>query len=143
MLKTSAVAAGMFLFSGSATALFNCNDNQNAFPPTPGKFAVHYTSVRDTNTGKPWIRICTPSSVGDWDQSGVLELDCAAESNTFGTDQTGLNANFVVVNGNGCNSDSTNLSGASMSYDGEEYDLQNAGSECGDRDHGITCEWDV
>ncbi|KAI6780869.1 uncharacterized protein J7T54_007349 [Emericellopsis cladophorae] len=123
ILKTSAVAAGMPLFSGSATTLFNCNDNQNAFPPTPGKFA---------------IRIYTPSSAGDWDQSGVLEVDCAAESTTFGTDQTGLSANFVVVNGNGCSSDSTNLSGASMSYGGEEHDLQNVGSECGPRDHGIT-----
>lgn len=39
-----------------ANALFDCNSNQHAFPPTTGKFVVHYTSIRDTEIdGEPWV----------------------------------------------------------------------------------------
>ena len=41
---------------GGARALFDCNKDQHAFPPTAGKFVVHYTSIRDTNyKGQPWV----------------------------------------------------------------------------------------
>lgn len=39
-----------------ANALFDCNSNQHAFPPTTGKFVVHYTSIRDTEIdGELWV----------------------------------------------------------------------------------------
>ncbi|OJI95885.1 hypothetical protein ASPVEDRAFT_77659 [Aspergillus versicolor CBS 583.65] len=126
-----------------ANALFDCNSNQHAFPPTTGRFVVHYTSIRDTEIdGEPWIRICKPSGNG-WSQVAPLTMDCASDKYTFGTGDTGLRDSFTVVNGNGCNSDSSNLSGAEMSYRGQKRSLSGSDSGCGKRDHGISCEFDL
>lgn len=70
-------------------------------------------------------------------------MDCAGNEYTFGTGDTGLRDSFTVVNGNGCNADSSNLSGAEMSYRGQKRSLSGSDSGCGDRDHGISCEFDL
>ncbi|KAJ7280589.1 hypothetical protein C8J57DRAFT_1563446 [Mycena rebaudengoi] len=142
-LITASIAAGLLIFARqSAADLFDCNSDQNAFPPTPGKFVVHYTSIRDTETGKPWVRVCRPANDGDWDQAGVLESNCDASQTSFGTGDTGLKHTLTVIDGNGCNSDSTNLDGASIKYNGQEAILQSpADGMCGPRDHGISCQF--
>lgn len=51
------VATTAFL-TAPAVALFDCNADQHAFPVTPGKFVVHYTSIRDSNyDDDAWVRI--------------------------------------------------------------------------------------
>ena len=44
-------------FALSANALFDCNDDQHVFDPTPGKFVVHFTSASDShyNGKEPWV----------------------------------------------------------------------------------------
>ncbi|KAJ7478495.1 hypothetical protein FB451DRAFT_1172827 [Mycena latifolia] len=142
-LSLPPVAAGLLLFAGQSSAdLFDCNSDQHAFPPTPGKFVVHYTSIRDTETGKPWVRVCRPANAGDWDQSGVLESNCDAKQTSFGTGATGLKHTLTVIDGNGCNSDSSNLDDAIIEYNGQEATLQSPrDGMCGPRDHGISCQF--
>ncbi|KAJ7149792.1 hypothetical protein C8R43DRAFT_1236371 [Mycena crocata] len=142
-LITASFVAALFLFAGQSSAdLFDCNNDQHAFPPAPGKFVVHYTSVRDSATGKPWVRVCRPANSGDWDQSGVLESNCAASSKTFSAGDTGLRSDLTVTDGNGCNSDSSNLDGAIIEYNGQQATLQDPADDmCGPRDHGISCQF--
>ncbi|KAF8209874.1 hypothetical protein K438DRAFT_1960096 [Mycena galopus ATCC 62051] len=142
---TASIAASLLLFAGQSWAdLFDCNSDQNAFPPTPGKFVVHYTSVRDSQTGdgKPWVRVCRPANTGGWDQAGVLECNCDASQTSFGVGDTGLKHTLTVVDGNGCNKHSSNLDGASINYNGQEATLQSPSDDmCGPRDHGISCQF--
>ncbi|KAK7045111.1 hypothetical protein R3P38DRAFT_2882636 [Favolaschia claudopus] len=137
------VLATLLVFAtGSSADLFNCNDDQHAFPPTPGKFVVHYTSVRDSNTGKPWVRVCRPANEGNWDQSGVLETNCDQKQTKFGTGETKLKHALAVTDGNGCNSGASNLQGASIHYNGQHVNLQDpAKGKCGKRSHGISCQF--
>ncbi|KAL4942772.1 hypothetical protein BDV06DRAFT_235210 [Aspergillus oleicola] len=128
-----------------ANALFDCQSNQHAFPPTTGKFVVHYTSIRDTEIdGEPWIRICHPSGNG-WSQEEPLTMDCANENDeyNFGTGDTGLRNTLTVINGNGCDDGSSNLNGGSLKYGGQTRSLKGDDDNCGDRDHGISCEFDL
>ncbi|KAL4900666.1 hypothetical protein BDW74DRAFT_161321 [Aspergillus multicolor] len=140
-----AIPATLLALAAGTTALFDCNSNQHAFPPTTGKFVVHYTSIRDTELdGKPWIRICKPSGNG-WSQVPPLSMDCASAGDryTFGTGYTGLKNSITVVNGNGCNDDSSNLDGGSLKYGSQSRSLAGDDKGCGKRDHGISCEFDL
>ncbi|KAI0024909.1 hypothetical protein F4780DRAFT_723517 [Xylariomycetidae sp. FL0641] len=132
------------LFTAGSQALFECNSDQHAFPPTEGTFVVHYTSTRDTNLdGEPWIRICLPDGES-WTETPPLETPCDDATSTFYADQTGLYHILEVTNGNGCDTAATDLTGASLVYNDVTIDLQNAGSgECGDRDHGISCQFQL
>ncbi|KAL3470044.1 hypothetical protein BJX99DRAFT_267690 [Aspergillus californicus] len=137
------LTAAIIAAATGANAIFDCESDQHAFPPTAGKFAVHYTSIRDTElNGEPWIRICKPSGSG-WTQVDPLSMDCTRDSYTFGTGDTSLRSSFNVVNGNGCNDDSSNLDGGSMTYGSQTRSLEGDDDNCGDRDHGITCEFDL
>ena len=86
------------------------------------------------------IRICKPSGNG-WSQVNPLSMDCASDEYTFSTSQTGLGSSLTVVNGNGCNDDSSNLDGASLSYGAQKRSLEGDDDNCGPRDHGISCEF--
>ncbi|KAJ7731975.1 hypothetical protein B0H16DRAFT_1023377 [Mycena metata] len=144
MHSTIGLTTALLLFVSQSSALFNCNDDQNAFPPTPGKFVVHYTSIRDTSTGKPWVRVCRPAANGNWDQSGVLESDCSAKQTTHDKQATGLKQALTVIDGNGCNSDSSNLDGAIIEYGSQNAVLQApVKGQCGPRNHGISCQFNL
>ncbi|KAL4806375.1 hypothetical protein BDV18DRAFT_160444 [Aspergillus unguis] len=137
------IPASLLALAAGSTALFDCNENQNAFDPTTGKFVVHYTSIRDSEyDGKPWIRICTPVGSG-WDQVDPLTMDCDPDTESFGTDKTGLKHSITVTNGNGCEPDKSNLDGASIKYDGQTRSLKGDDDNCGKRSHGISCEFDL
>ncbi|KAF2161438.1 hypothetical protein M409DRAFT_28168 [Zasmidium cellare ATCC 36951] len=127
----------------TVTALFSCNEDQNAFPARAGKFVVHYTSVRDENLdGQPWIRICLPSPNGDFTDVSPLNVPCnEGPPVRFPYDQTKLEHTLIVTNGNGCDEDSSNLDGARMEYDGQKRDLSGEDEGCGKRSHGISCEF--
>ncbi|KAL2864945.1 uncharacterized protein BJX67DRAFT_360171 [Aspergillus lucknowensis] len=60
---------------------------------------------------------------------------------TFSPDETGLDDNIRVIPGQGCDSYSTTLNGASILYKDQGVNLQYGGDACGPRDHGITCEY--
>ncbi|KAL4969882.1 uncharacterized protein BDV14DRAFT_195414 [Aspergillus stella-maris] len=145
MKLTAILPIALTAIAPGVSALFDCQSNQHAFPPTNGKFVVHYTSIRDTEIdGKPWIRICHPSGNG-WSQEAPLTMDCAASNDqyTFGTGDTGLKTSFTVVNGNGCEDGSSNLNGAQMKYGSQVVSLEGSSDNCGDRDHGISCEFNL
>ena len=145
-----------------ANALFDCQSDQHAFDPTTGKFVVHYTSIRDTEyDGEPWvrqnllnqeykiiiltiikIRICKPSGNG-WEEVDPLTMDCVYDSYTFKTERTGLRNPLIVFNGNGCDSDSSNLDDASIRYGDQDVSLDGSDDNCGSRDHGISCQFDL
>ncbi|KAF2252852.1 hypothetical protein BU26DRAFT_547499 [Trematosphaeria pertusa] len=139
------VATTAFL-TAPAVALFDCNADQHAFPVTPGKFVVHYTSIRDSNyDDDAWIRICKPNAQNKWDNVHPLGTQCGAgHPVTFSTSQTSLNHAFKVTNGNGCDWFSSNLDDAAMDYNGQHRDLgADPAAGCGKRDHGISCEFDL
>ncbi|THU93811.1 hypothetical protein K435DRAFT_669576 [Dendrothele bispora CBS 962.96] len=131
------------IYAGAASALFECNKDQHAFPPTRGKFVVHYASIRDTDfNGLPWVRICRPND-GTWTDVQPLQVPCNNSPTSLSTGKTGLKHPLSVTNGNGCNAKSSNLDGASIAYNGQVAVLQASGGKCGDRDHGISCEFDL
>ncbi|KAI0096633.1 hypothetical protein GGR51DRAFT_543085 [Nemania sp. FL0031] len=142
---SSIVFAAVALYSGTATALFDCQTDQHAFPPTEGKFVVHYTSIRDSNyNGQPWIRVCQPETDGDWSEVDPIQTPCTADpSTTIPKEATGLEEDLIVTNGNGCDSGSSNLDGASIAYGDQIAVLDGSAGKCGDRDHGISCEFDL
>ncbi|KAF9888904.1 hypothetical protein FE257_008274 [Aspergillus nanangensis] len=142
-MRLAITLAAAIAAATGANALFDCNSNQHAFPPTAGKFVVHYTSIRDTEiNGEPWVRICKPSGNG-WSQVDPLTMDCSQDKFKFSRSQTGLRGNLYVVNGNGCNDDSSNLDGALLSYNGQRRSLEGDDDNCGKRDHGISCEFSI
>lgn len=54
------VLASTFLLAATGpiavSAIFDCNEDQNAFDPVEGHFVVHYTSIRDTEyQDMPWV----------------------------------------------------------------------------------------
>lgn len=49
------VATAIAIFGQGSLALWDCNEDQNAFPFNSDNFVAHYTSIRDTATGRPWV----------------------------------------------------------------------------------------
>lgn len=66
----------------------------------------------------------------------------SSKPDTFDEDETSLDYPLVVANGNGCNPKSSNLDNAYMVYHGQHRSLAGDDSDCGPRDHGITCQFD-
>ncbi|KAI0544052.1 hypothetical protein F4679DRAFT_577154 [Xylaria curta] len=141
----SIAMAAVALYAGTATAIWDCRTDQHVYDPTEGKFVVHYTSIRDTEyNGQPWIRVCLPEISGDWNQLDPFQTPCASNPATIiSKAKTGLNDDLVVTNGDGCDTDASGLSGASIAYGDQVINLASSGGACGPRDHGITCQFDA
>lgn len=92
------------------------------------------------------MRICTPNSdLSGWVDVDPLQTPCSDDPAThLSTSQTGLNYELVVTNGEGCDSGSGHgLNGASIVYNDQTAVLEGSNGRCGDRDHGVTCEFDL
>lgn len=92
------------------------------------------------------MRICKPTSdLSGWVDVDPLQTLCSVEPAThLSTSQTGLNHELVVTNGEGCDPGSGHgLNGASIVYNDQTATLEGSNGRCGDRDHGVTCEFDL
>lgn len=88
------------------------------------------------------IRICKPAGSGGWVNVAPLGVPCDGGSTEFSADETGLEDTFSVTNSQGCDAGSSDLTGTLLTYKGESIAPQ-TDSRCGDRDHGITCEFSM
>lgn len=88
------------------------------------------------------IRICKPSGDG-WTQVEPIPMDCTYNHYTFNAAWTGLRNSITIYNGNGCDSDSSNLDDASIVYGDQDVSLDGSSENCGPRDHGISCQFDL
>ncbi|PWY86690.1 hypothetical protein BO70DRAFT_378373 [Aspergillus heteromorphus CBS 117.55] len=142
-----ALAAGPQLVS----ALWECDSGLSALgvEPADGTFYIHYTSVRDSNykpngdegSVEPWIRVCN-SNDGAW-ESTMFAVVCTnfvggSSPQSFDATSIGLEESITVYNGEGCDSDASNLESGYIKYGTTEKSLETG---CGTRDHGVTCEF--
>ncbi|KAL4805769.1 hypothetical protein BDV18DRAFT_160643 [Aspergillus unguis] len=145
LLSAKKVALGALTLSSGlgVNALWDCRYNQHVFPVDLDKFVVHFTSRRDSNYNdhQSWVRICLPNEDGYWENVDPIGVSCAIKGDTISKDQTKLDADLRVVAGQGCNSYSDALDGASITYKDQSINLMYGGDSCGPRDHGITCQF--
>ncbi|GKZ26039.1 hypothetical protein AbraIFM66951_003217 [Aspergillus brasiliensis] len=152
-LPSSLIATAALLLTAAtqlASALWECDSGLSdlGVEPADGTFWVHYTSVRDSNYQpngeghvEPWIRVCN-SKDGSW-ESAQFAVTCTnfeggSSQQTFDASSIGLTQDIAVYNGEGCDESASDLKGGYIKYGTTTKSLQDG---CGERDHGVTCEF--
>ena len=87
------------------------------------------------------IRVCN-SKDGSW-ESAKFAVVCTnfeggSSQQTFDASSIGLTQDIAVYNGEGCDYDASDLKGGYIKYGTTTKSLQDG---CGERDHGVTCEF--
>ncbi|KAI1737856.1 hypothetical protein F4680DRAFT_450530 [Xylaria scruposa] len=98
-------------------------------------YAGTATAIWDCRTDQ---HVCDPT-----EGKFVVHYTSIRDTEYNGQPWTGLNDDLVVTNGDGCDTDASGLSGASIAYGDQVINFASSGGACGPRDHGITCQFDA
>ncbi|KAI0471038.1 hypothetical protein GGR56DRAFT_658695 [Xylariaceae sp. FL0804] len=131
------------LKGANAQSPWNCNE-EYTFKPTPGKFFVHYVSIRDSVLLQPYISICLPNAeFNGFETAHGFECGCTGHARQLSPKQTKLDYYLEVFNGHGCDSTAKDLENGYLEYNGKKVMMNDGGSDCGPRDGGISCQFDL